>query len=117
MELMSINELKIATLEKHQEIVTELGGVNVPAEIKAIRIGECVFVAAPVELLAEIGFKVKKISSFKYTYVISNSNGYLHYSPPASYYGRGGYEVTECLLAPEWEKIFLDTVREMLGEL
>ena len=117
MELMSINELKIATLEKHQEIVTELGGVSVPAEIKAIRIGECVFVAAPMELLAEIGFKVKKISSFKYTYVISNSNGYLHYSPPASYYGRGGYEVTECLLAPEWEKIFLDTVREMLGEL
>ena len=117
MELMSVNELKIATLEKHQELITELGGVTVPAEIKGVRIGECVFIAAPMEVLAEIGFNVKKMSPFKYTYIISNSNGYLHYSPPASYYGRGGYEATECLLAPEWEKIFMGVVRQIFKEL
>jgi hypothetical protein len=117
MELMSVNELKIATLEKHQEIITELGGVSVPAEIKGVRIGECVFIAAPMEVLAEIGFQVKKMSPFKYSYIISNSNGYLHYSPPASYCGRGGYEATECLLAPEWEKIFEETVRDIFKEL
>ena len=117
MELMSVNELKIATLEKHQEIITELGGVCVQAEIKAIRIGECVFVAAPMEVLTEVGFKVKKMSPFKYTYIISNSNGYLHYSPPASYYGHGSYEATECLLAPEWEAVFIKSVEEMLDEL
>ncbi len=117
MELMSANELKIATLEKHQEIIDELGGETVPAEIKVIRIGDYVIVAAPMEVLAEVGFKVKKMSPFKYTYIVSNSNGYLHYSPPASYYGRGGYEVTECLLASEWEKIFLDTVRRIFKEL
>jgi hypothetical protein len=117
MELISVNELKIATLEKHQEIITELGGDSVPAEIKGIRIGECVFIAAPMEVLAEIGFNVKTISPFKHTYIISNSNGYLHYSPPASYYGRDGYEVTECLLAPEWENIFMDTLRQIFKEL
>ena len=117
MELMAINELKIATLEKHQEIITELGGATVPAEIKGIRIGECALIAAPMEILAEIGFKVKKRSPFKHTYIVSNSNGYLHYSPPASYYGRGGYEVTECLLAPEWEKMFEEVVAEIFKEL
>jgi len=117
MELMSVSELKIATLEKHQEIINELGGVSVPAEIKGIRIGDCVFIAAPMEILAEVGFSVKKMSPFKHTYIVSNSNGYLHYSPPASYYGRGGYEVTECLLAPEWEAIFYRAVQEILDQL
>jgi len=117
MELMAVNELKIATLEKHQEIIDEIGTATVPAEIKGIRIGDCVLIAAPMEVLSEVGFKVKKNSPFKYTYIVSNSNGYLHYSPPASYYARGGYEASECLLAPEWEKIFEKTVHEILKEL
>lgn len=117
MELMAINELKIATLEKHQEVINEIGAATVPAEIKGIRIGEYVLIAAPMEVLAEIGFNVKKRSPFKHTYIVSNSNGYLHYSPPASYYGRGGYEVTECLLSPEWEKIFEKVVNEIFKEL
>lgn len=117
MELMAINELKIATLEKHQEIIDELGGETVPAEIKGIRIGDCALIAAPMEVLAEVGFNVKRASPFARTYIISNSNGYLHYSPPASYYGRGGYEVTECLLAPAWEPIFMDAVQGIFDEL
>lgn len=39
MEIMSLNELKIATLDKHQEIIDELGGETVAAEISGIRIG------------------------------------------------------------------------------
>jgi hypothetical protein len=117
MELISVNELKIATLEKHQEIIDELGGDTVAAEIKGIRIGECVFIASPTEVLAEIGFNVKEMSPFKYTYIISNANGYLHYSPPAAYYGRGGYESTECLLAQEWEGIFYQAVQEIFDQL
>jgi len=89
----------------------------VPAEIKAIRIGEAVFVAAPMEVLSAVGFTVKELSPFKYTYIISNANGYLHYSPPASAYGRGSYESTECLLAPEWEAVFTEAVREMFQKL
>jgi hypothetical protein len=117
MERMASNELKIATLTKHGEIIAELGGKSVPAEIKGIRIGECVFIAAPMEVLAEVGINVKELSPFRHTYIISDSNGYLHYSVPASYYGRGGYEATECLLAPEWEAIFYDAVRTLFTQL
>jgi hypothetical protein len=117
MEKMTVNEGKISMLQKHQEVIDEIGTATIPAEIKGIRIGECVLITAPMEILSEIGFNVKKASPFKQTYIVSLSNGYLHYSPPASYYPRGGYEVTECLLAPEWEKIFEDTVKEIFAEI
>ena len=117
MERMARNEEKIVTLKRHQEVIDEIGKSFVPAEIKGIRIGESILIAAPMEILAEIGLKLKKESPFKHTYIASISNGYFHYAPPASYYPRGGYEVTECLLAPEWEGIFEEVVREIFKEI
>ena len=40
-----------------------------------------------------------------------------HYAPPAAYYPGGGYEVTECMLAPAWERAFMDTARDILNRL
>lgn len=117
MEKMARNEEKIATLQKHQEVIEEIGTPTVPAEIQGIKIGDCVLITCPMEVLAEVGLNVKKASPYEHTYIASLSNGYLHYSPPASYYPRGGYEVTECLLAPEWEQMFERTVKEILAQL
>jgi hypothetical protein len=117
MEKMTRNELKISMLKKHQEVIDEIGTATIPAEIKGIKIGDCVYIATPMEMLVEVGFNVKKMSPFKYTYIASISNGYLHYAPPASYYRRGGYEVSECLLAPEWENIFYNVVKDIFAEL
>jgi hypothetical protein len=117
MEKMARNEEKIATLIKHQEIIDELGTATVPAEIQGIRIGDSVFITAPMEVLCEVGLNVKKASPFKHTYIASIANGYLHYSPPASYYPGGGYEVTECLLAPEWEASFYAGVQDVFAQL
>lgn len=117
MEQMTRNELKISMLKKHQEVIGEIGTPTIPAEIQGIKIGECVFITAPFEILVEVGFNVKKMSPFKHTYIASISNGYLHYAPPASYYCRGGYEVSECLLAPAWENIFYHAVKSIFDEL
>ena len=118
MERMAENEENIATLEKHQEVIEALGAsATVPAEFQGIRIGDCVFITAPMEVLAETGLKVKQASPFHRTYVVSLANGYLHYAPPASYYPRGGYEVTECMLAPEWETTFEKVVQKMFEAL
>ena len=117
MERMADNEENLATLEKHQEVIDEIGTTTVPAEFQGIRIGDCVFITAPMEVLAETGLKLKKTSPFDRTYVVSLANGYLHYAPPASYYPRHGYETTECLLAPEWEKVFEGVVRDLFDEL
>ena len=45
------------------------------------------------------------------------SNGYIHYGPPAADYDRGGYEVTECLLAPEWQAIYERKANEIIRRL
>ena len=117
MEEMTRNELKISMLKKHQEVIAGIGTPTIGVEIKCIKIGDCVLIAAPLEMLTEIGLNVKKMSPFPHTYVASLANGYLHYAAPASYYPRGGYEVNECLLAPEWEEMFYKAVQELLDQL
>ena len=117
MERMARNEEKIATYLRHQEVIDTLGAPSIAAEVQGLRIGECVYITAPMEVLAETGLKVKKASPFPHTFIASNTNGYLHYAPPASYYSRGGYESNECLLAPEWEAIFHQAVEKIFARL
>jgi len=117
MQELAVCEFKISTLAKHQEIIDALGTRVVAAEIQGIRIGGAVLITAPMEVLTEIGLKVKKMSPFPNTCIASNANGYFHYACPASYYPLGSYEATECLLAPEWEPAFYGAVREVFNRL
>lgn len=117
MERMARNEEKIATLQRHQDVITQLGTFSIDAEIKGMTIGNTVLLINPMELLSEIGLNLKKMSPFEHTCVVSISNGYLHYAPPAGYYPRGGYEVTECILAQEWQHIFEQSASEIFQEL
>lgn len=107
----------ISTMTKHQEVITQLGTPSITAEFQAIRIGDSVWVTAPMEILSATALNLKRTSPFKRTFVMSLSNGYFHYAPPASYYPRGGYEVTECLLDPQWEQIFDGVVKDLFREL
>ena len=107
----------IATLQKHQALNEESGSLTIPAEIQGIRVGDFVLLAAPLEVLTEVGLNVKRASPHTLTFVAGFSNGYLHYGPPAADYDKGGYEVTECLLAPEWQAMFEQTAQRILTGL
>jgi hypothetical protein len=107
----------IATLHKHLALNEDSGEATIRAEIQGIRIGDFVLIAAPIEVLTEVALNVKKGSPHKHTFVAGFSNGYMHYGPPAADYDKGGYEVNECLLAPEWQAIFERTAREILSKL
>ncbi len=117
MERLSSIQDKIKTLRKHKQVNDESGETTIPAEILGIRIGDGVMITAPIELAAEVGLNIKKASPFKHTLVASDTNGYMHYGVPPEYYPRGGYEATECLLAPEWLSIFDATVNDILRRL
>jgi len=117
MERMADNEENLATIVKHQEIIESLGSTTVSAEFQGIRIGDAVFITAPMEVLSETSLALKQQSPFERTFVVSLANGYLHYAPPPSYYSRDGYEATECLLAPAWEEVFDGVVRELYAAL
>jgi hypothetical protein len=117
MERLTRIQDDIATLKKHEAINRESGSATIPAEVQGIRIGDCVFIAAPIEVLTEVGLNVKKASPHKHTFMAAFSNGYMHYGPPAADYDKGGYEVNECLLAPEWQQIFEKKANELLRKL
>lgn len=117
MEELARLEDRIATYSHHQREIEAAGGAPVETELLAFRLGDGVILSNPTELLAAVGLKVKNFSPFPHTLVAAYSNGYLHYGAPAAACAGGGYEVTECLLAPEWEEIFLAEARGLLDRL
>jgi len=67
---------------------------TIPVNITVARIGEDVaFVGFNVEMLTEIGMKIKAGSPFKYTFIITHCNGSSGYLAPPELYKEGGYEV------------------------
>ncbi|GMW03029.1 MAG: hypothetical protein AMXMBFR84_41650 [Candidatus Hydrogenedentota bacterium] len=117
MEILASIEDDIATLRRHQAINERSGETTITTEILGVRIGEFVFISSPAEVLVQIGLNVKAASPFEHTYMAAYSNGYIHYGPPASEYEKGGYEVTECLLAPEWQAVYEAKAAEVLERL
>ena len=117
MEQLARIQDNITTFLKHKSINDESGETTISAEVQGIKIGDCVFITSPAELLAQIGLNVKEASPYEHTFTVAYSNGYMHYGPPADYYDRGGYEVTECLLAPQWQEIYEAKANEIIRRL
>ena len=117
MEKLTRIQDKIATLEKHQAINQDAGEPTIRAEVQGIRIGDCALITCPAEALVEIGLNVKNASPYEHTFMAACSNGYMYYGPPAAAYSRGGYEVTECLLAPEWQQVYEKKANEIIRRL
>ena len=117
MERLARIQDEIETYKRHQVINEESGESTIEAEIQILRLAECVIIGAPLEVLTEVSLNVKRASPFEQTFLAAFSNGYMHYGPPVGNYAKGGYEVVECFLAPEWQEIFEQKVGELLGGL
>jgi len=117
MEALARIEDKIATLHRHKAINDEAGEPTVATEVQGIKIGDFVLVSSPAEVLVEVGLHIKKASPHRHTFIAAFSNGYIHYGPPAAYYDKGGYEATECFLAPEWQQLYEKKAHEVLRRL
>ena len=117
MEKLARIQDKIATLHRHQAINDESGEETVAAEVQGIRIGDCVLITSTTEVLTEVALNIKNASPFEHTFIAAFSNGYIHYGPAATDYDKGGYEVTECFIAPEWQQIYEDKVADIIRRL
>lgn len=119
MEQLTRLQINLALLRKHQ--ATNLAAARKPLEVEmtALRIGDFVLVTFPGELTVEIGLNIKKSSPHKTTFVAGYTNGYIYYTPTAKQLQNvgGAQEDSDCLLAPEWEKLFYDRVAAMLKKL
>jgi hypothetical protein len=117
MEKLSRIEDDIGTLLLHDENARRSGRPTITTEVQGIRIGDFVLITSPAEILVQVGLNVKQASPHKHTFMAAFSNGYTYYAPPADEYARGGYEVMECELAPEWQKMYEKTAAEVLKRL
>lgn len=116
MERLSAIQDELATFARHEDINRNAGD-TITAEIQGLRIGDFALVSAPIEVLTEVGLRVKATSPLPHTFLAAFSNGYMHYGPPAEAYDKGGYEVIECFLAPEWQEIFEKKAAAILRRL
>ena len=119
MEKLTRVQANLALLEKHQAQNAAAGKRTLDIEVVGLRIGEFVLITFPGELTVQIGLNIKKASPYKLTFVAGYTNGYIYYAPTAEQLAnRGGaQEDSDCILAPEWQKLFEDRAAEILKKL
>jgi hypothetical protein len=119
MEKLTRVQTNLALLRKHQERNRAAGFEPLEVEVAGLRVGDFVLVTFPGELTVEIGLKVKKSSPHKATFVAGYTNGYIYYAPTAKQLENAGgaQEDSDCLLAPEWERLFYAEVAALLKKL
>ncbi len=119
MEELTRVQTNLALLKLHHAQNTAAGKQTLDAEVLGVRIGDMRLITFPGELTVQIGLNIKRASPHEQTYVAGYSNGYLYYCPTAEQLkNRGGaQEDSDCLLAPQWQKLFEDAAQALLRDL
>lgn len=93
--IAAISRAKKASIALNCAMLTERhgSGGQITIKVQAIRIGETVLVAVPLEPFAEIGLEVKANSPAERTFFSGFSNGHFNYLPTDIGIEEGGYEV------------------------
>ena len=92
-------------------------GPNLDVRLSALKIGNIVFTGISGEVMNEIGLDVKKLSPFKYTYVITHCNGSSGYLVTDEAYQEGGYEVRSTRAMLGAEKAIIENLIDMINGL
>jgi hypothetical protein len=119
MEQLTRLEANLNLLKMHKSQNDVAGKPTIDIEVVGMRIGNFVLVTFPGELTVEIGLNIKKSAPAPFTFVAGYCNGYIYYAPTAQRRNNKGFaqEDCDCLLAPEWEKLYEEKVQAMLRRL
>ena len=119
MEQLTRVKTNLALLQKHQADNEAADKKTIDVELLGLRIGDFVLLTFPGELSVQIGLNIKNASPHELTFVAAYSNGYIYYAPTTEQLRNvgGAQEDSDCLLAPEWQKLYEDKAAEILGEL
>ncbi len=102
------------------------GGSNLPEEVfeagpdlevrlSLLRIGNIMFAGISGEVFTEIGMKIKELSPYRHTWVITHCNGASGYLITDEAYGEGGYEVSVTRAMPGAEDAIIYNMVEMMN--
>ena len=119
MEQLTRTQTNLALLKLHQAQNIASGKRTIDVEMVGLRIGDFVLTTFPGELTVRIGLNIKQASPHQLTFVAGYTNGYIYYAPTAEQLLNvgGAQEDSDCILAPEWQKLFETKVAEMLRRL
>lgn len=119
MEQLTRVQTNLKLLQMHQAHYVAANKRSLDVELVGIRIGDFVMITFPGELTTRIGLNLKQASPHEHTFVAGYTNGYIYYAPTAEQLKNvgGAQEDSDCLLAPEWQKIFESKALEMLNRL
>ena len=119
MEVLTRINTNLKLLRKHQARGFSAGKRTIDVELTGLRIGDFVLTTFPGELTVRIGLNIKKRSPHELTFVAGYTNGYIYYAPTAQQLRNvgGAQEDSDCLLAPQWQKLYEDKVAAMLRKL
>ena len=119
MEQLTRINTNLALLRKHQAGNSAARKKTIDVELVGLRIGDFVLLTFPGELAVRIGLNVKKMSPHELTFVAGYTNGYIYYAPTTEQLRNvgGAQEDSDCLLAPQWQKVYEKKAAEMLKKL
>jgi len=119
MEQLTRTQTNINLLKMHHAQNLAAGRKPITVEMVGLRIGDFYMVSFPGELSSQIGLNIKKASPHELTFIASISNGYIYYTPTEEQLKNAGFaqEDSDCIVAPGWQKIFEDKVKEILNKL
>ncbi len=92
-------------------------GPDVDVRLSLLRVGSIVFAGISGEVFNEIGMKIKELSPYKNTHVITHCNGASGYLITDSAYPEGGYEVFATRVMSGAEQGILVNMVEMLNDI
>ena len=119
MEELTRIQTNMALLKKHQAQYEAAPIKTLKVEVAGLRVGDFRLITFPGELTVEIGLKIKKMSSYPFTFVAGYTNGYIYYTPNPEQLKNVGHaqEDSDCLVAPEWEALYENKVMSILKRL
>jgi hypothetical protein len=104
-------------MDENEDIREFRKGNTIDFEISIIALNDIAFVAIPGEYFVEFQLEIKKKSSFKHTYLLTNSNGYFSYIPDSKAYDQGGYEVNATKFQKGSGELIKDKILQLLKKL
>jgi len=119
MEQLTRLQVNKDLLAKHQAANAAAGKPTIDVEVTGVRIGDFVLVTFPGELSVQIGLNIRGRAPGPFTFVCGYTNGYIYYAPTAEQRKNTGFaqEDCDCLLAPEWQKLFEEAADKILKRL
>jgi hypothetical protein len=119
MEQLTRLQANLDLLKMHHAQNVAAGKPTIDVEVVGVRIGDFVLVTFPGELSVEIGLNIKKRAVPPFTFVAGYTNGYIYYAPTEKQRNNTGFaqEDCDCLLAPQWQKLYEDKVDAIFRRL